>query len=265
MRNKIIYEIALQSKECIDKEVHIRKNIIPRNHIVFTDYDVTGELKKLESLLLKLVSMLNSINPQLAMLLTGHIDSFDNDRIIHISAIEGIVDSIINMTRPQAHSHKIFISHSSKDLPIVERFVDDILQLGIGLDCNDIFCTSIEDMAIHNGEDIRQHIHANIKDAEYSIILFSQSYKKSEICLNEMGAVWAYDTNVRYYILPDMNFSEIGWLTNPKQAESIISRTALDALQKELIEYFRLPDKGLGWSRNRDKFVRSIEQISVKQ
>lgn len=58
MRNKIIYEIALQSKECIDKEVHISKNVIPRNHIVFTDYDVTGELKKLESLLLELVSML---------------------------------------------------------------------------------------------------------------------------------------------------------------------------------------------------------------
>lgn len=227
---------------------------------VFTDYDVTGELKKLESLLLELVSLLNATNPQLAMLLTRHIDSFDNDRIIHLSAIEGIVDTIINMTKPHANAHKIFISHSSKDKAIVEHFVDDILQLGIGLNDEDIFCTSIEDMAIHNGEDIRQHIHANIKDAEYSIILFSQSYKKSEICLNEMGAVWAYDTNVRYYILPDMNFSEIGWLTNSKQAESILSRTALDALQKELIESFNLPDKNLGWSRNRDKFVKAIEQ-----
>lgn len=264
MRNKIIYEIALQSKECIDKEVHISKNIIPRNHIVFTDYDVTGELKKLESLLLELVSLLNATNPQLAMLLTRHIDSFDNDRIIHLSAIEGIVDTIINMTKPHANAHKIFISHSSKDKAIVEHFVDDILQLGIGLNDEDIFCTSIEDMAIHNGEDIRQHIHANIKDAEYSIILFSQNYKKSEICLNEMGVVWAYETNVRYYILPNMDFSEIGWLTNPKQAESIISRTALDALQKELTESFSLPDKGLGWSRNRDKFVTAIENLSAE-
>lgn len=264
MRNKIIYEIALQSKECIDKEVHIRKNIIPRNHIVFTDYDVTGELKKLESLLLEIVSLINVTNPQLAILLTRHIDSFDNDRIMHLSAIEGIVDTIINMIKPQPTPHKIFISHSSKDRHIVERFVDDILQLGIGLNDKDIFCTSIEDMAIHNGEDIRQHIHANIKDAEYSIILFSQNYKNSEICLNEMGAVWAYDTNVRYYILPNMDFSEIGWLTNPLQAESIISRTALDALQKELIESFGLTDKGLGWSRNRDKFVTAIENLSAE-
>lgn len=214
--NNEVYEIALQSKKCIDKEVNIRRNIIPMNHVVFTDYDVTGGLNKLESLLRGLVTRLVPTNPQLAMLLSQHIDLFDNDRIMHIAAIEGIVDTIINMTKPQANCHKIFISHSSKDKPIVESFVDDILQLGVGLDSKDIFCTSIEDMAIQNGEDIRQHIHANIKIAEYSIILFSKNYKKSEICLNEMGAVWAYDTNVRYYILPGMNFSMIGWLTNTK-------------------------------------------------
>ncbi len=89
-----------------------------------------------------------------------------------------------------------------------------------------------------------------------------RNYKKSEICLNEMGAVWACDTNARYYILPNMRFSEIGWLTSTKQAETITSRTALDALQKEFIEYFGLVDKGLGWSRNRDKFVDTIEQLS---
>lgn len=264
MKNKKIYESALQSKEYIDKGIRINKNIIPRNHIVFTDYDVIGDLKKVESLLLELVSLLKTANPQLAILLTQHIDLFDNDRIMHFAAIEGIVETIINMTKPQADYHKIFISHSSKDKAIVEHFADDILQLGVGLDDKDIFCTSIEDMAIHNGEDIRQHIHANIKGAEYSIILFSKNYKDSEICLNEMGAVWAYDSNVRYYILPNMDCTEIGWLTSTRQAESITSRTALDALQKELIESFGLADKGPGWSRNRDKFVNALKQLSSK-
>lgn len=257
-----IYEIALQCQKCIDKEVSIRKNIIHRNHIVFTDYDVIGELHKLELLLRDLVNLLNVSNPPLATLLVQHIDSFDNDRIMHFAALGGIIDTIINVTKQQSGCHKIFISHSSKDRPIVEHFVDDILQLGIGLDYKDIFCTSIEDMAIHNGEDIRQHIRTNIKVAEYAIILFSQYYKKSEICMNEMGAVWANEANVRYYVLPNFNFSKIGWLTSTMQAESIISRTALDALHKDIIESLGLPDKGLGWSRNRDKFVTTIEQIS---
>lgn len=259
-----IYEIVLQSKECIDTEVCINRNKLLMNNVVFTDYDVKGNLKKLESLLRELVRQLNIANPQLAILLSKHIDLFDDDRIMHLAVIEGIVNTIINTFPPIAGCHKIFISHSSKDKAIVEHFVDDILQLGVGLDDKDIFCTSIEDMAIHNGEDIRHHIHTNVKGAEYSIILFSQNYKQSEICLNEMGAVWAYDANVRYYILPDMNFSEIGWLTSSKQAESITSRTALDALQKELIESFGLADKGLRWSRNRDKFVTAVEELSLK-
>lgn len=261
MKNDKIYEIALRCKKCIDQEISVNRNKIHMRDIVFTDYDVTGELKKLESLLLELVTVLNTTNPQLAILLTQHVDLFDNDRIMHLAAIEGIVDTIISTASPQAYCHKIFISHSSKDKPIVELFVDHILQLGIGLDSKDIFCTSIEDMAIHNGEDIRQHIHNNIKGAEYSFLLFSQNYKKSEICLNEMGAVWAYDTNVRYYVLPDMDFSEIGWLINPKQAESITNPTALDALKKELIESFGLTDKGLCWSHNRNKFVTAIEHF----
>lgn len=264
MKNRDIYEIALKSKKCVDEEVHVDRNIIQLPHVVFTDYDVKGEIKKLESLLRELVRLLNKKNPQLAMLLSQHIELYDSDKIIHFSAIKGIVDTVVGMTEPQANYHKIFISHSSKDKQIVEHFVDDILQLGIGLNEKDIFCTSIEDMAIRNGEDIRQHIHENIKSAEYSIILFSQNYKKSEICLNEMGAVWAYDTNVRYYILPNMDFAEIGWLTSHKQAESITSRTALDALHKELIDSFDLTDKGLVWSRNRDKFVTVIEQISSR-
>ena len=57
---------------------------------------------------------------------------------------------------------KIFISHASKDKVFIQAFVDDILQLGIGIDANDIFCTSIEDMAIKNGEEIRKHIQQNI-------------------------------------------------------------------------------------------------------
>ena len=80
--------------------------------------------------------------------------------------------------------------------------------LGIGFSAEDIFCTSIEDMAIKNGEDIRKHIHTNIQNVDFSILLISQHYKKSEICINEMGAVWAYNNNVRLYLLPDVDFPD---------------------------------------------------------
>lgn len=150
---------------------------------------------------------------------------------------------------------KIFISHSSKDKDVVEKFVDHILMLGIGLSSEDIFCTSIEELAIKNGEDIRKHIHSNIRSADFSIVLISNNYKKSEICLNEMGAVWAYN-NVRFYLLPNSDFDTIGWLCNTNQAEKLFNSVALDALKMELSTYYSLKDKGTAWSRQRETFLK---------
>lgn len=154
-------------------------------------------------------------------------------------------------------THKIFISHSSKDAKIVTDFCDRILQLGIGIHSDDIFCTSIEDMNIKNGNDIRKHIKDNILSSDFSFLLISDNYKKSEICLNEMGAVWANDNNVRYYLLPNTDFKEIGWLCDTKQAELLTNSTALDKLYGELTNHYHLVGRLETWSRQREAFVNN--------
>ena len=141
-------------------------------------------------------------------------------------------------------------------------FVDDILQLGIGLKPEHIFCTSIEDLGIKNGEDIRKHIHENIKNADYSFLLISKNYKESEICLNEMGAVWAYDNQVKLYLLPSTDFDNIGWLCNTRIAERIDSSIVLDDLHEQLQQYYSLQNESIrSWSRQREKFLNEIMQI----
>jgi len=132
------------------------------------------------------------------------------------------------------------------------------LQLGIGINAKDVFCSSIEEMGVRNGKDIRKHIHENIRNADYSFLMISKNYKASEICLNEMGAVWAYDNNVRLYILPDVDFKEIGWLCDTRKADKINTPVPLDALHKEMIEYYGLTDKRETWSRQRETFLKYI-------
>ena len=136
-----------------------------------------------------------------------------------------------------------------KDKSIVEKLVDHILLLGIGLSPEDIFCTSIEDLAIKNGEYIRKYIHTNIQTADLSILLIFNNYKKSEICLNEMRTAWIYNNNVRFYLLPNSSFEEIEWLCNPNQAEKLFDSIALDALNMKLSRFYSLEDKGTTWSR----------------
>lgn len=47
--------------------------------------------------------------------------------------------------------------------------------------------------------------------ADFSFLLISENYKKSEICLDEMGAVWVINSNVRCYLLQNTGFDKIGW------------------------------------------------------
>jgi len=118
-----------------------------------------------------------------ALVGVSQVNAYDFGGII---AMINIIRAKCNLTNDKQKI--IFISHSSKDKAIVQLFVDDVLQLGAGIKPEQIFCTSIEDMGIKNGDDIRKHIHQNIKNADYSFLLISNNYKKSEICLNEMGA-----------------------------------------------------------------------------
>lgn len=258
-----IYNIAYQCQTIIKTQTKVTRNKIPysRLNLIFTDYDVNGDIKLLETNLLMLVERLKIKYPTISKLLHEHIDQYDNDKIIHFSAIEAIVDCIVALEKKDVISKRIFISHSSKDKVIIEKFVDHILQLGIGIKAEDIFCTSIEEMRILNGEDIRKHIQENIRTVDYAFLMISKNYKASEICINEMGAVWAYDSNVRLYLLPDADFKNIGWLYNTKKADKLNESVTLDALQKELTEYFGLPDKGIAWSRQRETFLNYINSI----
>lgn len=168
------------------------------------------------------------------------------------------------ITKLNKQRKKIFISHSSKDKIIVEKYVDHILMLGIGLSSDDIFCTSIEDLAIKNGDDIREHIHSNIQNADFSILLLSENYKKSEICLNEMGAVWAYSNNVRFYLLPNFTSNEIGWLCDPSKADKLFDSIALDTLKIELSKFYSIEDKGTTWSRQRKNFLEFGKSYEIE-
>lgn len=225
-----------------------------------------GELSKLYSALSNLSTSIKSDLPIEEVFIQKYLPALIGTpkiKIDNLIAIEVIINIIMaKYDLKNVNQKKIFISHSSKDKAIVQLFVDDILQLGIGLKPEHIFCTSIEDMGIKNGEDIRKHIHENIKNADYSFLLISKNYKESEICLNEMGAVWAYNNKVKLYLLPDTDFNSIGWLCNTKIAEKIDSSIALDALHEQLQRYYSLQNTSItSWSRQRVKFLNEIKYL----
>lgn len=249
-----IYQIALRCKRISDERMGTNKNLISYRKILFTDYTVKGDIDVYLDEIGELCTAITDKYPSISYDLRLHKDRFRDEKIINFTAIKAIVDCILALEKHQS-TKRIFISHSSRDKDIMEKFTDYILQLGIGLSHEDIFCTSIEEMGIKNGDDIRHHIRENIKSADFSFLMISKNYKESEICLNEMGAVWAADNRVRYYILPDVDFREIGWLCDTYKAEKLYDSIVLDALERDLTDFYQLPSKGVIWSRHRQNFM----------
>ncbi len=84
---------------------------------------------------------------------------------------------------------RLFISHSSKDKIIMDSFLE-FLQLGMGVERNDIFCTAYaKDLA--SGEAFMEAIRLELNDCEAVISLVTEDYLRSKFCLAEMGAAWA--------------------------------------------------------------------------
>ena len=258
-----IYKAAKECADFISANIIKQKNRIHSGNLIFTDYDIIGDLKGWEDKLQNLCSAMSQKYPLISQYLSDCMRKFDEEPIVYFSSISAIVECALSLEKDSA-GRRVFLSHSSKDKQYVTDFVNHILCLGIGLNPDDIFCTSIEDMSIRNGEDIRKHIHENIRSAEYSFLLISNNYKASEICVNEMGAVWAFDANVRLYLLPKADFDTIGWLCDVRKAQKLTSSVALDMLYKEMKTHFLLPDNFEHWSRIREDFVKRVNVSQVE-
>ena len=155
---------------------------------------------------------------------------------------------------------KIFISHSCKDKKLVEIFVDKLLVCGMEFSANDIFCTSLEGMKIHTGEDWRNEIQKSLCKAKVVILFITPNYKESELCLNEMGAAWAMNIKVIPIIIDPLNFDSLGSLYEVKQSLKMTVESDLDELKISLDEFN--PNKVLisRWNVKKVETISSIKK-----
>lgn len=82
----------------------------------------------------------------------------------------------------------IFISHSTRNKELVEQ-VDELLQLGMGLGRERIFCTSFKE-TLPTGKDFISIIKKNMKECKMVIALITPEYLQSKFCMMELGAAW---------------------------------------------------------------------------
>lgn len=249
-----IYDLVQQ---CINTSKTIR------TFPAFTGFSVEGNLKLYDKQLSQLFTLIKNEYPIYYEALKYCYDNYLQDKYRSLIEIDCLL-FLLEKEEKEKNRRKIFVSHSSKDKTIVDNFTKNILRLGMGLSPEDIFCTSIEGMDIRTGEDIRKHIKENLKYCEYIFLMISRNYNKSIVCLNEMGAAWAFDKRVKPFLLPNTTVKkDLGWLFNPNIASKIEERAKLNSLYDELCERYSLTRNTTIWGKHTDEFLEYLNTTGL--
>ena len=266
-----IYQQALLCKEFADKQVescHI-VNVSMGTEQTF----VRGNIKGYESHLNVLKEVIKGKYPLIERQLSEVMDKYDSNPYRYQGIIESIVEVIISLelqtkisdgkVKDATHeSRKFFISHSSEDRIIVNGFIKEILKIGCGFKDSDIFCT-LDPTAIRTGDDFREKIVENMKSCDFILLFISENYMKSEICHNEMGAAWALESKrILPFVLPDITFSQMGFLNVVKQGASITDKGKLDEFYKEVCEYYSISSDWPSFNKAKEDFIEIMNLLS---
>lgn len=157
---------------------------------------------------------------------------------------------------------RIFISHASKDRGLIDKFVDSIILLGMGIESKSIAYTSREDTGVPPGQSIPQFIQYNIACADVVLLMISDNYKKSEVCLNEMGAAWALNKHIIQILLPNTSIDRLGWLCSLEKAIKIDEAESMDSLCEVFTERLDIGVKPSVWNRNKKSFLTYSQTLT---
>lgn len=165
---------------------------------------------------------------------------------------------------------KIFISHREKDKPQVDAFINLLHAIGIARprqsqDQKMIFCSSHPAYYVANGKRNLEEIKHEIQSDQHTffILWYTDNYFDSQACLNEAGAIWAWDKRYQEILSPTFDHSRIGGLLD-KQPTWFVStdKYRLNTFKEQLEKMFDLdPLQQNAWEKARDEFIDQINGI----
>lgn len=165
------------------------------------------------------------------------------------------------MSQEEEMSRNIFISHAVKDKTLVEKFVDDILQVGMDISANDIFCSSLSGMGIPSGKNFIDYIKEQIQQPKVVIVFFSKAYISSQFCMCELGATWAMTHNILPILVPPLTHSDIKGVLTGIQVDRVNSADELNRFQEEISHILGNKVSFSRWERKRDQFLKGSKEI----
>lgn len=165
---------------------------------------------------------------------------------------------------------KIFLSHSYPDRKISDRIIEKIIVPIFNIDKHqDIFYTGKRETGIRSGVNWKNKIKTNLKNCDIFIALITANYKKSEMCIGELGAAWVQDKKIYILILPPIKYENSSVILSEIQADILINRknikSFVDSLSIDLKQFYNIVlTQDIDIDEYIFKFIRSVKQYLKK-
>lgn len=170
----------------------------------------------------------------------------EGDRDVLIGLLEAIANLDKSTKIKKINTEGIFISHSSEDSDFIIKVSDFFRKLGI--DKENIFCSSIEGQGVKNGERLEEKIRNKIITSRLLFYVISDNFLRSNFCIEELGAGWILrDERIqakRVFILKLPNVkSEVKGFINADFKYTACNNESLMGLIDDVSEIFGLANK----------------------
>ncbi len=165
---------------------------------------------------------------------------------------------------------KIFVSHSSRNKNITDKFVE-LLKV-IGITTEQLYYSSYEETGVGFSEDCLKRISEEFNQNELMVIfMLSREFYNSKVCIAETGATWVnVGSNYIPIIIPPYTYNNIDGVISSTQAVMLLkgedTDTKIEQLKVRIEEFLEIEEKvnPTEWSRKKSDFIKFINEVSDK-
>ncbi|MFN0198870.1 MAG: toll/interleukin-1 receptor domain-containing protein [Planctomycetaceae bacterium] len=187
------------------------------------------------------------------------IEDFENFELPAESPNAEVANSAAsNKTDEGTTMQKVFISHSSIDKDIVDKFVDILEAMKISHE--QIHFSSKPGYGTNFGENFLQDIRDKLRGDTLVFFMLSQNFYSSTICMCEMGAAWALSTRQIPIIIPPFRFEDIKGVLPNTNGLVINDKDALNELKNQIKKLFSIPGDHPKWEEKREAAILNINE-----
>lgn len=158
-------------------------------------------------------------------------------------------------------SKSVFISHAVKDNKLVAALVD-LLEGGIGVPEEEIFCSSLDGYGIPTGDNFVTYIKNQIQEPKCVILLVTPCYFASNFCMSELGAAWAMSHTIFPILVEPIGHSDVKDVLLGTQVAKIADDIKYNELRDYLLKEITCTKKSTTkWDITRKVFLEKLPSL----